>query len=116
MNDTRTSRRPAAWWVFAAVIAAAAIWATVAMASGGSTGTAGSAGSDWSNVPAASTVDPQGLFLADDGAATGDDCPGHGGGSDGNGGSGGSTTPPGPSAPTTPSTPTPQDGSSNPGL
>ncbi len=87
-----------------AALVVAGIWATVAMAAGGSasSGSSNSNSSNSSSPPAAYSP------YAADGIANGDDCPDHQGG-----GGGGSTTPN--SAPA-PSAPSQQDGSSNPSL
>ena len=108
MSETK-SLRPSLWFAVAAVVVAAAVWATVAMASSGGSGS----GSNGVPSPVASYDyggPPPGMFAADGKHAAGD-CPNMGGDSGGSGGSGGSTTPD-----TTPSTPSTQDGSSNPSL
>jgi hypothetical protein len=78
------------WFAVLAALVATGVWATVAMAAGGS----GSSGTGNSSPPAAYAP-----YAADDGTAA-DDCPNMGGGSGG-------------LAPTAPSQ---QDGSSNPTL
>lgn len=99
MSETRSSSRPSLWFAVVAVIAAAAVWATVAMAAGGSNS------SGVSSSPVASYDGPHSMFAADGEHPSGD-CPNMGG--DSGGSSGGGST-----APTTPST---QDGSANPSL
>ena len=106
MNEAK-STRPSFWFAVAAVLVAAAVWATVAMAAGGSSSNGTSTGS-----PAATYDGPHAMFAASGGSQSQGDCPNMG---DDNGGSGGgsSTTP----STTTPSTtPSTQDGSSNSGL
>jgi hypothetical protein len=100
-----TSTRPSLWFAVAAVLVAAAVWATVAMAAGGSSSNGTSTGS-----PAATYDGPHAMFAASGGSQSQGDCPNMGN----DGGSGGSPTAPS----TTPSTTTPstQDGSSNSGL
>jgi hypothetical protein len=95
MSETSSSR-PALWFVLLAALVAAAVWATVAMAAGGS----GSSGTS-SQVPLYDG--PHAMFAADDNGHARGDCPNMG--SD-NGGSGGGST--------TPSSPSTQDGSSSP--
>jgi hypothetical protein len=101
MSET-SSRRPSLWFALAAAVVAAAVWATVAMAAGGS-------GSSGTGSPVASYDGAHSMYAAD-GSNTQGDCPNMGGS-----GGGGSTTP---STPTTPnsSSPSTQDGSSNPAL
>ena len=103
MSETKSSR-PSFWFAVVAVLVAATVWATVAMAAGGS----GSSGTSSAPVYDAG---PHSMFAASGGSHSSGDCPNMGGDS----GSGGSSTTPSttPSAPTTPST---QNGSSNPGL
>ena len=109
--ESKVARSRSAGGAFASVTAhsaliAAAVWATVAMAAGGS-----SSGTSTSS-PAASYDGPHAMFAASGGSNSQGDCPNMG---DDNGGSGGgsSTTP----STTTPSTaPSTQDGSSNSGL
>jgi len=98
--------RPSLWFAVAAVLVAAAVWATVAMAAGGSSSNGTSTGS-----PAATYDGQHAMFAASGGSQSQGDCPNMG---NDNGGSGGSSTTPS----TTPSTTTPstQDGSSNSGL
>ena len=100
------STRPSLWFAVAAVLVAAAVWATVAMAAGSSSSNGTSTGS-----PAATYDGPHAMFAASGGSQSQGDCPNMG---NDNGGSGGSSTTPS----TTPSTTTPstQDGSSNSGL
>lgn len=100
------STRPSLWFAVAAVLVAAAVWATVAMAAGGSSSNGTSTG-----APAATYDGPHAMFAASGGSQSQGDCPNMG---NDNGGSGGSSTTPS----TTPSTTTPstQDGSSNSGL
>jgi hypothetical protein len=100
MSETTTgSSRPSLWFAVLAAFVAAAVWATVAMAAGGS-------GSSGTSPPPASFGGPKAMYAASGSHAKGD-CPNMGGSS-----GGGSTTPSAP-APSTPST---QDGSSNPAL
>ena len=82
MSET-SSDRPSLWFGVLAALGAAAIWATVAMAAGGS-------GSSGTGSPAASSDAPPAMYAAD-GAAPSDDCPNMGDG-------GGSTTPATPGA------------------
>jgi hypothetical protein len=93
MSETR-SGRPALWIAVLAVLVAAAIWATVAMAAGGSR-------SSGSGSPAASFAASP-MYAATGGSNAQGDCPNMGGSGGGNS--------------TTPSTPSTQNGSSNPGL
>jgi hypothetical protein len=106
MSETR-SIRPSLLFAVAAVVVAAAVWATVAMAASGGSGS----GSNGAPSPVASYDygGPPAMFAADGDHAAGD-CPNMGGDSGGSGGSGGSGDS------TTPSTPSTQDGSSNPSL
>jgi len=86
-----SSRRPSLWFAVLAVFVAAAVWATVAMAAGGS------GSSSTSSTPV--YAGPHTMFAASGGTHAAGDCPNMGGS---NGGSS-----------TTPST---QGGSSNSGL
>jgi hypothetical protein len=105
MSETR-SIRPSLLFAVAAVVVAAAVWATVAMAASGGSGS----GSNASLSPVASYDyggPSHGMFAADGDHPAGD-CPNMGGDSGGSGDGGGGST--------TPSTPSTQDGSSNPSL
>jgi len=106
MSET-ISGRSALWIAIVAAIVATAVWASVAMAAGGSTSSGASA-----STPQTYSDGPHAMFAASGGTHAAGDCPNMGGD---NGGGGGSSTTPSttPSAPTTPST---QDGSSNPSL
>jgi hypothetical protein len=72
-NVTRNSRLPALVGALAVVLVAAAIWATVALAGGGSSG---SSGSEPNNSPAAAFVQEG------EGEAPTEDCPERDGGED----------------------------------
>src|SRR5262245_27244263 len=103
MSET-SSRRPILWLVVVAALVAAAVWATVAMAAGGS-------GSSGTGSPAPSFGGPRSTVAADDGPAD-RDCPHMGGRGGGSGGD--STTPSTPDTTPAPSAPSTQDGSSSP--
>jgi hypothetical protein len=98
MSETRFIR-PSLWVALLAAFVAAAVWATVALASGGS-----GSGSSGTGSPVVSYDRPHAMYAASGGSNAAGDCPNMGGSS------GSSTTP---SAPSTPST---ENGSSNPAL
>ena len=104
MSETSPTR-PSLWFVVVAVLVAAAVWATVALAAGG--GASGSSGTS----PTPSYTDPQSLFAASEGRHGDRRLSAHGRRRRP------STTPSTPSTtPSAPSTPSTEGGSSNPGL
>jgi hypothetical protein len=115
MSET-SSARPTLWFAVAAVVVAAAVWATVAMAA--SNGSGSDPTSNGAPSPVASYDfggPPHHSMYAADGDQANGDCPNMGG-DDGGSGGGGSTTPSTPETTPAPSAPSTQDGSSNPSL